>query len=69
MGGKRVAIIGGLYPVNYLHVIYPLLGGQDLTEEISKSRTSFFFFLRAAPMAHGGSQARGQIRATAMPDP
>ena len=25
----------------------------------------FFFFFRAAPVAHGGSQARGGIRATA----
>ena len=25
----------------------------------------FFFFLRAVPMAYGGSQARGQIRALA----
>ena len=25
----------------------------------------FFFFLRAAPVAHGGSQARGPIGATA----
>ena len=34
---------------------------------------SFFFYLfafsRAAPMAHGGSQARGRIRATATLDP
>ena len=26
---------------------------------------SFFFFLRTAPTAYGGSQARGQIRAVA----
>ena len=28
-----------------------------------------FSFFRAAPMAYGGSQARGPIRATATPDP
>ena len=32
---------------------------------LEKSPFLFFFLFRAAPVAHGGSQARGQTRATA----
>ena len=38
--------------------------GEELEMEL-RSFFTFFFFFRAAPVAHGGSQARGPIRAVA----
>ena len=38
---------------------------SDIPKWDSKISVFFFFFFRAAPASYGGSQARGQIRATA----
>ena len=35
------------------------------SKEVGHSLSFFFFFLRAAPVAYGGSQARGRIGAVA----
>ena len=43
----------------------PLFNKLTVLAKASKKVNNFFLFFRAKPMAYGGSQARGPIRATA----